>query len=223
MTYLFVVYVTFNSQGDIVTGSLWVEETSAYCTVNHRASASNYQLSNLKGPARDSNRRPQRLEARTLTATPLSPPLVGDTADILSSDSEQGYSDPDFIGSSFSDIDPDLVLEYRKWKAQIGTKFGCVPLAPIYVSKGAHKVWHSIPDLLMAHRLIKSMCIPNFLGLHIPVNTHLNVSSWRKHLADYFDQQLTDLIKFGFALDFDTTRNLQSTLVNHASARLYPV
>ena len=50
-----------------------VEETSAYCTVKHRASASNYQLSNMKRPARDSNRRPQRLEARTLTATPLSP------------------------------------------------------------------------------------------------------------------------------------------------------
>ena len=48
---------------------LQVEETSAYCTVNHRALASNYQLSNMKRPARDSKRRPQRLEARTLTAT----------------------------------------------------------------------------------------------------------------------------------------------------------
>ena len=52
---------------------LQVEETSAYCTVNHRASASNYQLSNMKRPARDSNRWPQRLEARTLTTTPPSP------------------------------------------------------------------------------------------------------------------------------------------------------
>ena len=34
-------YVVFNSQGHIVMGSLQVEETSAYCTVNHRASASN--------------------------------------------------------------------------------------------------------------------------------------------------------------------------------------
>ena len=55
-------------------GSLQVEETSSYCTVNHRASASKYQLSNMKCPARDSNRQPQRLEARTLTATPPSPP-----------------------------------------------------------------------------------------------------------------------------------------------------
>ena len=48
------------------------------------------------------------------------------------------------------------------------------------------------------------------------------MASWRKHLVDYFDQQLPDLIGFGFPLDFDRTRDLQSTLVNHASARLYP-
>ena len=60
-------YVAFNSQGHIATGSLQVEKTSAYCTVNHRASASNYQLSNMKHPARDSNWWPQRLESRTLT------------------------------------------------------------------------------------------------------------------------------------------------------------
>ena len=63
----------FNSQGHIAMSSLQVEEASAYCTVNHRASASNYQLSNMKRQARDSNRQPQRLEARTLTATPPSP------------------------------------------------------------------------------------------------------------------------------------------------------
>ena len=73
-------YVAFKSQGHIATGSLQVEEPvhtswSRFCTVNHRASASNYQLSNMKRPARDSNRQPQRLEASTLTATPPSPPF----------------------------------------------------------------------------------------------------------------------------------------------------
>ena len=43
-----VFYVTFYSQGDIATGSLQVEETNAYCTVKHRALASNYHLSNMK-------------------------------------------------------------------------------------------------------------------------------------------------------------------------------
>ena len=41
-------------------------------------------------------------------------------------------------------------------------------------------------------------------------------------MVDYFDQQLPDLIEFRFPLDFDRTRELQSTFVNHASARLYP-
>ena len=57
-----VFYVAFNSLGHIATGSLQVEETSAYCTVNHWASASNYQLSNMKHQARDWNQRPQRLD-----------------------------------------------------------------------------------------------------------------------------------------------------------------
>ena len=74
---LFVVfYVGFNSQGHIATCSLQVEETSAYCTVNHLASAINSQLSNIKRPAKDSNRQPQSLEERTLTASPPSPLMM---------------------------------------------------------------------------------------------------------------------------------------------------
>ena len=42
------------SQGHIATSSLQVEESSAYCTVNHWSLAGNYQLSNMKHPARDS-------------------------------------------------------------------------------------------------------------------------------------------------------------------------
>ena len=65
---------------------------------------------------------------------------VGDTVHTLISHTEQGYSDPDFNSSSTFDTDPDLLPEYRKCKSQIGTKFGCIPLAPIYVYKGEHKV-----------------------------------------------------------------------------------
>ena len=61
---LFVVLRHVNSQGHITTGSLQVDETSAYCTVNHRASASDYQLSNMKCPARGSNRRPQSADVK---------------------------------------------------------------------------------------------------------------------------------------------------------------
>ena len=67
--------------------------------------------------------------------------------------------------------------------------------------------------------MIRKCGIPNFLGLRIPVKTNLKISSWRAHLCDYFDKQLCDLIEFGFPLDFDRSRHLASTLVNHASAK----
>ena len=54
--------------------------------------------------------------------------------------------------------------------------------------------------------------------MRIPVNTNLNVSNWRRNLCDYFDQQLLDLIQFGFSLDFDRNVSLCSTHHNHASA-----
>ena len=52
----------------------WSRPRSRFYTVNHRALASNYQLSNMKRQGRDSNGRPQRLKASTLIATPQSPP-----------------------------------------------------------------------------------------------------------------------------------------------------
>ena len=59
------------------------------------------------------------------------------------------------------------------------------------------------------------------LGLRIPVKTKLKVSSWRKHLCDYFDKQLVDLIEFGFPLDFGRTRKLECTFTNRALAKYY--
>ena len=80
----------FNSQGHIMTSNLQVEEPvhtswERLCTVNHRASGSNYQLSNMKCPGRDSNRQPQRLKANTLTATPSSPLFLSYNTQVPSS------------------------------------------------------------------------------------------------------------------------------------------
>ena len=88
----------------------------------------------------------------------------------------------------------NLVPEFQKSKDQIGTKFGCVPLSPVYVYKGQPQVWNPISDVITAHKLIGATGMPNFWGLRIPVTTSLNVSSCRKHLMDFFDQQLPDLI-----------------------------
>ena len=42
-----------------------------------------------------------------------------------------------------------------------------------------------------------------------------------KVLSDYFEQYLLDLIKIGLPLDLDCFKDLQTTLVNYASAQLY--
>ena len=97
----------------------------------------------------------------------------------------------------------------------MNTKFSCVPLTPA-------KVWNVSPDLITAHTMIKASGLPNFLGLRIPVATNLNIPAWRKHLCDDFDQQLVDLIEFSFPLDFDRTKEIESTLQIHASSRNYP-
>ena len=102
---------------------------------------------------------------------------------------------------------------------QLGSNFGCIPLTPILLYQGTQRVWQNVPEVLQAHRMIRDSGVPNFMGLHIPVKTNLKIASWRAHLCDYFDKQLCDLMEFGFPLDFDRSRHLESTLVNHASAR----
>ena len=104
----------------------------------------------------------------------------------------------------------------------LSTAFSCIPLTAIKTYEGPVKIWNVITDLFAAHNLIKASRLPNFLGLRIPVDTNLNVPAWRKYLCNYFDQQLVDLIEYGFPLDFDRTRKLVSTLQNHASAKNYP-
>ena len=106
----------------------------------------------------------------------------------------------------------------EKCRQQIGEQFGCIPLDTFVTYKGPDVHWEVIPDTLEAHKFIRESGIPNFLGMKIPVKTNLNIVNWKKHLGDYFDQQLLDLIQFGFPLDFDRNTKLCSTYKNHASA-----
>ena len=58
----------------------------------------------------------------------------------------------------------NLPPKFYKCKAQIGTQFGCTPLTLIYVYRGKSRVWDPVPDVITAHKLIKSTGIPNFGG-----------------------------------------------------------
>ena len=59
------------------------------------------------------------------------------------------------------------------------------------------------------------------MGCRIPVQTQLKPGAWRFHLRNYWDQQLPDLIEYGFPIDFDRSRPLTSTEVNHVSSHDY--
>ena len=43
-----------------------------------------------------------------------------------------------------------------------------------------------ITDIITVYNLIWNSGLPNCLGLRIPVNTNLNISSWSKHLSSRF-------------------------------------
>ena len=86
---------------------------------------------------------------------------------------------------------------------------------------GTLPIWKKFLILLLLIKMIRQSGVPNFLGLGIPVNTQFKVKAWRHHLKDYWDQQLMDLIQYGFPLDFDRNCVLGETVENHASANEY--
>ena len=69
-----------------------------------------------------------------------------------------------------------------------------------------------------AHVLVRNSGTHNYLNYRIPVNSRLNIDKWEQSLEYYWDQQLVNLLRYGFLLDFDRTSPLMSTKNNHTSA-----
>ena len=103
----------------------------------------------------------------------------------------------------------------------MGNDFGCIPLSDFQLYSGPPVTWESVPDIITAHNLIRASGVPNFLGHRIPVTSALNIPVWKQYLSQYFDQQLVDLLNFGFPLDFDRSLELISTSKNHTSAEQF--
>ena len=111
--------------------------------------------------------------------------------------------------------------DHKNCLYQNDKKFGFIPLNDLMVYTGPEVIWGSVPDIVEAHAKIQRSGLPNFMHARIPLNTQLKVHCWKKYLHSYWDQQLVDLIQFGFPLDFDRRIPLQSTEVNHNSALKY--
>ena len=72
------------------------------------------------------------------------------------------------------------------------------------------------------HALIRTTGVPNYMQARIPVPSQLNVSAWKNLLTNYWDQQLLQLIEFGFLFDFNRNCVLKHEEGNHSSATEFP-
>ena len=102
--------------------------------------------------------------------------------------------------------------DYNRWMYQNKARFRFIPYNDLLVYIGKEVIWGDIPNIVEAHNLIRNSGLPNFL------QSQLNINRWKYHLHIYWDQQLVDLLHYGFPLDFDRSGQLQSTEINHKSA-----
>ena len=92
----------------------------------------------------------------------------------------------------------DNSKDYKACITQSNGVFGYVPLTDLKIYTGPPVKWDIVPDIIEAHNLVRQSGVPNFLKCRIPVEINLNVNIWRSYLKYYWDQQLPDLLQFGF-------------------------
>ena len=111
---------------------------------------------------------------------------------------------------------------FRKWQAQSDFPFGYIPIDDQVMPNT--NVVHCLDGFspFTAHALVKATGKPNYMEARLPVPSQLNVDTWKSLLTDYWDQQLLQLLEFGFPLDFNRNCPLRCDNKNHSSAIQYP-
>ena len=104
---------------------------------------------------------------------------------------------------------------------QLGSDFGAMSLTPLQTYTGPPTYNSVLNDPLLLHERVHESCLPNYMGIRVPVTTNLNIANWRRLLVDYWDDRLVDLLEFRFPLDFDRSLKLISVEDNHKSANDY--
>ena len=115
-----------------------------------------------------------------------------------------------------------LSSDYVNCVHQNGKDFGFLPLNNLMVYTGDDIIWSEVPPIVAAHNIVKNSGKPNFMGARIPVAGQFNIHAWKFYLDQYWDKRIVDLLQFGFPLDFDRSKILQSTYDNHSSALKFP-
>ena len=63
---------------------------------------------------------------------------------------------------------------------------------------------------------------PQFIKARVPIKSQLNVQAWKDNLKGYWDQQLCQLVEFGFPLDFNMKCDLRCDRGNLKSPLEFP-
>ena len=70
--------------------------------------------------------------------------------------------------------------------------------------------------------MLSKRVTPNYMHVCVSVKSQLYIEAWRDVLSEYWDQQLLELIEFGFPLDFNRNCPLNHENVNHKLATQFP-
>ena len=101
--------------------------------------------------------------------------------------------------------------DYVNCVRQNGTNYSFLPLNNLMVFTGEEVIWAKFPSVIEAPKIIRTSARPNFMGVKIPVASQLNIDAWKAYLVRYWDKQIVNLLQYGFPLDFDCSRVLEST------------
>ena len=107
---------------------------------------------------------------------------------------------------------------FKNWQNQSQFQFGFIPLDE-----------QIMPDISVVncsdglspfniHALVRATNKSNYMEARLPVKSQLDVCEWKSRLTDCWDQQLLQLIEFGFPLDFNRNCPLRREGKNHSSA-----
>ena len=163
--------------------------------------------------------------ASTLSDTPVLPKITQKSDD----DSNHMGIEDKFISSILNEstkktnapMEHNSAL-FRKWQAQSDFPFGYI-LIDDQVMPVTNVVNCSDGfSPFSAHALVKATGKPNYMESRLPVPSQLNVDIWKSLLTEYWDQQLLQLLEFGFPLDFNRNCPLRCDNENHSPAIEYP-
>ena len=120
-----------------------------------------------------------------------------------------------FVNNSIGNVN---TLIHKKWRAQSQFEFGFIPIdeqktSDMFTVNGCTDI--------SPFELHRASGLSNYIGVRIPVESQLNIHAWKEYLGRYWDQQLLQLLEFGFPLDFN--RKMPSCeMGNHKSTIDFP-